>query len=98
MVATTILADWELNQPTGDDEIDELLSEARKLTSQDLQIVVTHNEDRRLFSKNRVWDTWQLYSYCGGMLPWQVMMCAFNRETVFAYLCGMVNGSMKKEK
>lgn len=92
MVCTTTLANWEIDVPTGDVDIDEALDEARKLTGKDLQVVVTKNEDRRVFARNRVWDSWQLYVKVEGIFPWQVMMCANSRETIFSYLCGMVNG------
>ena len=92
MVATTILCEWEMNVPTEDRDIDDMLSVVRELTGKDYQVVVRRNEDRRLFSKNRVWYDWQLYVQVGGMLPWQVILCANTRHSIFAYLCGIING------
>lgn len=98
MVATTTLMDYERNQPTHDDDVDFVLGEARRLTGKDWQVLVTENRDRRLFQKDRVFKTWQLLVYSGGCLPWQVLMCAKDRDTVFAYLAGVVTGSLSRQK
>ena len=93
MVATTLLMEYELDQPTGDSEIDEALGEARKLTGKDWQVVVTKRQENRPFRKAVVVENWQLYARVAGVFPWQVMMCASTKKTVFAYLCGLISGA-----
>jgi hypothetical protein len=92
MVATTTLMDYERNKPTLDEDVDYVLAEARNLTGKDWQVCVTTHRDKRLFSKDRVFKTWELLVYVGGCLPWQSLMCAKDRDTVFAYLAGVVSG------
>ena len=94
MPVTTFLAEHQLNQPTGDDELDELLAEAKQRTGKNYQIVM-HKTLRRsgLFGlKKQVEDTPALYVEVGGVGPWQAFMCAQNRATVGAFLLGMLNG------
>ena len=92
MVATTTLMDYERNKSTLDEDVDYVLSEARKLTNKDWQVRVTVHREKRWFREDRVSKTWELLVYVGGCLPWQVLMCAKDRDTVFAYLAGVVSG------
>jgi hypothetical protein len=95
MVATTFLLDSELDIPTGDEELDELLADACRLTGRNYQILIHTTIERYGFlglKKRRVnWP--QLYLEVGGMAPWQVMQCAGAYPTVKAYLYGLVNGA-----
>jgi hypothetical protein len=94
MPLTTFLGDWELNKPSGDQEIDELLAEARKVTGENYQVVNRYSEERYGFlgHRRRKKATPGLYLEVGGVGPWQVLMCAQNAETVKAYLYGLLNG------
>lgn len=96
MVATTTLMDYELNQSSSDSEIDRVLEEARRVSGKDWQVVVTVHNDKRLFTKDRVFKTWMLCVHIGGCLPWQVITCANDRDTIFAYLAGVVSGAQSR--
>lgn len=95
MTATTILMDYELNVPTPDEDVNEVLREARELTGKDWQVVVRNHSDKRLFSSPRLFQSWQLCVYVGGCFPYQAIMCATERDTIFAYLAGVVSGASK---
>ena len=94
MVATTFLHEHELNRPTGDDELDELLAAAREATGENYQIVMHRSVERfgPLRLRRREVLRPQLYLEVGGVGPWQVLMCAHDRATVNAYLFGLLNG------
>ena len=51
MVATTTLMDYERNKSTLDEDVDYVLSEARKLTNKDWQVRVTVHRKKRWFVK-----------------------------------------------
>lgn len=97
MVATTTLMDYELNRSSGNYEIDTLLQDVRDITGRNWQVIVNEHRDKRLFSKDRVFKTWRLYVYVDGCLPWQEIMCAHDRDTIFAYLAGVITGSKYRE-
>lgn len=95
MVCTTTLHDWELNQPTGDNELDELLSMARELTGSNYQII-QHDCWVKTGLVRWGWvKRFQLYVEVRGVFPWQVMACASDKPTITAYLYGVVNGVRK---
>lgn len=97
MPVTTMLHQCELDQPTGDRELDEALAEARAATGRNYQIVM-----RPLYERKRV-GIWyrmvqtgmrpQLYVECAGVSPWQEFQCASDERTVRAFLYGLVNGA-----
>lgn len=94
MVATTTLMDHELNKSTHDPEVDRLIEEARRVSGKNWQVIVTKHRDERFFAPTRISKNWQLCVYIGGCLPWQVITCAKDRDTVFAYLAGVIAGSL----
>lgn len=98
MVATTTLMDYELNKSSLDSEIDRVIDEARSVSGKDWQVIVTVHHDKRLFAKDRVFRSWMLCVHVGGFLPWQVITCANDRDTVFAYLAGVVSGSLSRQQ
>ena len=95
MTMTTFLPDAELDQPTGDDELDKLIACARQQTGRNYQIV-RHREARSrgllgAFVFNYE-DRLQLYVEVPGVGPWQVLTCAQDAATVRAFLYGLLNG------
>ncbi len=94
MPMTTFLHESELNQPTGDSELDELLASARIATGDNYQIVVHRVEvPSRIPFRWRREERPQLYVEVPGVGPWQVMTCSYNRETIAAFLLGLLNGA-----
>ncbi len=94
MPITTFLHDGELNQPSGDAEIDELLDEVKQNTGRNYQ-VVTHRAVERigLFGlRKREFTRMSVYLEVGGMGPWQWLSCTQDAATVRAYLLGMLGG------
>lgn len=94
MPVTTFLHDSELNRPTSDSEIDELLAEVRKTTGRNYQIVETCWTERFGFLglRTRPASRMRVYLEVGGVGPWQELQCTKNPDTVRAYLLGMLNG------
>ena len=94
MPVTTFLHDSELNQPSSDREIDELLAEVRKTTGRNYQIVERRWTERfGLFGlRKRPVSRMGVYLEVGGVGPWQELQCTKNPETVRAYLLGMLGG------
>lgn len=97
MPLTTMLHQCEIDQPTGIDELDELLAEARHATGSNYQIVmrpVCKSKRFGLFTRTVAAGVRpQLYVEVAGVFPWQVMGCAHDEPTVFAYLYGLINGA-----
>src|SRR5690625_1618348 len=96
MPITTTLEECQLDQPTGDPELDDLLAEAKTATGRNYQIVKSPGYDvKRLGIWHRVVQTRvkpRLYVEVPGVFPWQVISCAQDESTVFAYLYGLLNG------
>lgn len=94
MPITTFLHDSELNQPSGDSELDELLEEARRLSGRNYQVVKHQVRVWHLWPRpgSRCADRFYLYVEVGGVGPWQWMSSIQNIETVRAYLLGIING------
>ena len=94
MPVTTFLHDGELNQPSGDAEIDELLAEVRKTTGRNYQVVARHWVERfgPLWLRTRQATRMSVYLEVGGVGPWQELQCTKNLDTVRAYLLGMLDG------
>lgn len=94
MPITTFLHDAELNQPTGDDELDELLDEARRLSGRNYQVVTRRAVERHGFLglRSRNVTRTSLYLEVGGVGPWQWLSSTQTVETVRAYLLGLING------
>lgn len=97
MPLTTMLHQCELDQPTGNPELDELLAEAKAATGRNYQIVMHPRYERK---RTGIWYRMvqtgvqpRLYLEVPGCFPWQVMRCAQDEATVFAYLYGLVNGA-----
>ena len=97
MPVTTMLQQCELDQLTGNPELDVLLAEARTATGKNYQIVMRPRYGKRhngLWWKTvKVGTAPQLYVGVPGVFPWQEMQCAHDEPTVFAYLYGLVNGA-----
>lgn len=94
MPVTTFLHDSELNQPTTDAEINELLAEVRQTTGRNYQIVEHCWVERYglIGLRKRPACRMGVYLEVGGYGPWQEMQCTGNRDTVRAYLLGILGG------
>lgn len=97
MPLTTTLHQCEMDQPTGNAELDELLAAAKAATRRNYQVVLRPRYERK---RTGIWYRMVqtgtdpcLYVEVPGVFPWQVMQCAQNEATVFAYLYGLVNGA-----
>lgn len=97
MPMTTFLHDGELDQPTGDAQLDELLAEARALTGRNYQIVRRKAVEHYGFLglRRRTAERMQLYVEVCGVGPWQVLVSAHDAPTISAYLYGLINGIRK---
>lgn len=97
MPVTTALSACELNRSTGNAELDSLLADAKTATGRNYQIVMrASREQKRVGLLRRTARTTaapQLYVEVPGVFPWQVLQCAHDEPTVFAYLYGVVNGA-----
>lgn len=98
MPITTFLHEAELNQPTGDAELDDLLAEARSLTGRNYQVVTHRAIERHGFFglRTRIVIRTCLYLEVGGIGPWQWLSSMQTVETVRAYLLGLINGCNKR--
>lgn len=91
MVATTYLHESELNVPTGDPELDPLLQEVRDLSGRDYQAVRGPSAIPLLFRRTRP-AKFALYVFVDGLLPWQQISSVTCKQTLEAYLMGVLNG------
>lgn len=113
MPCTTFLHDGELNQPTSNEMINELLQYARQETGADWQIIERTVTPRVPFwRKAKEVKVYEVYKYVGGMGPWQcINFCVENSETesmsgmfgvsahiVINYLYGMLAGAQDVER
>lgn len=107
MTATTFLHDGELNIPTSNKVINDLLKEVREATGQDWQIL-----ELKLYPKKKWFQRpsdrapklfYEVYLYVGGMGPWQQINfyregtdwsinLVNTSELVVAYLYGILAG------
>lgn len=94
MPITTFLHDAELNRPTGDSEIDELLAEVRRCSGRNYQVVAWRRVERfgPFWLRKRPITRMNLYLEVGGMGPWQWLSCTTDAATVRAYLLGCLGG------
>ena len=95
MPVTTFLHDGELNQPTGDAQLDELLADVRAATQRDYQVVIHTGLERHGFLGLRVRKITRisLYVLVGGMGPWQWLSGTHTVSEVRAYLLGLLDGA-----
>lgn len=99
MTTTTTLNDCELNVPTSDDELNELLAEVRLQTGMDWQIVERHSQRRRLLFTEE-YHQFHLYLYTGGVLPWQVIMAGSGETSdcpkrfLYGVIAGMIGANV----
>lgn len=96
MPLTTTLQTCELDKSTGNGELDAALRAARDVTGENYQIVLRRAmvQARRFpFRRYKFVESPQLYVEVGGWPEWQVMQCAHDEATCFAYLFGVVNGA-----
>src|SRR5574337_219315 len=97
MPVTTALSACELNRSTGNAELDSLLADARIATGRNYQIVMRASREQKrvglLRRTARIGAAPQLYVEVPGVFPWQVLQCARDEPTVFAYLYGVINGA-----
>lgn len=93
MVCTTVFNGKE-NAPTGDDELDALLAEARNLSGKNWQCDKANHYRKRLFRKREISYThYSLLVFVDGVLPWQYLSCASGSLLrVKAFLYGYING------
>lgn len=83
-----------LNAPTGDDELDSLMDELRLKTGKNWQVQKFSGVvESRWFKPDVVhWD-YELLLEVGGVLPYQVIMCATgNISKTKAYIYGYLSG------
>lgn len=99
MPMTTFLYDSDLNVPTSNKELNEMLKEIRSVTGENWQII--EREKRRLF--RRLVKVYELYVEVGGIGPFQVINFyrentgtsineSNSTELVMAYLTGILAG------
>lgn len=91
MVETTVLHPGELDQSSGDAEIDALLAEAKRLSGRNYQVVTRGWLVRRGFRRRWV-STTSLYVEVPGVFNWQVLEHAQSTETTRAFLLGVIEG------
>lgn len=98
MPVTTFLHDAELNQPTGDTELDALLADVRAATNRDYQVVSHAGFEQHGFLGLRVRKITRtcLYVFVGGMGPWQWLAGTQTAAEVRAYLLGLLNGASER--
>lgn len=100
MTCTTYLDESELNVPTSNKEVNDLLKELRTATTEDWQITEKF-EKTGIFSKGR--HSYQVFKYVGGMGPYQVMNFykedaessinfGISADTLMAYMLGILVG------
>lgn len=83
-----------LDAPTGDKELDALLSEIRQKTGRSWQCEVRTVQPKELLwrSKKSV-KIYELLLYVGGVMPYQLIMCGSGDiSTTKAYLIGYLSG------
>lgn len=99
MPETTMLHQCELDKPTGNADLDRVLAYAKAASGRNYQIVMRpHYERKRVGIWYRMVQTCmapQLYLEVPGVFPWQVVQCAHDEKTVFAYLYGLANGTIR---
>lgn len=105
MCCTTFLHEGQLNTPTHNEDLNQILHDVRVETGEDWQVV-----EYRIFYKRR-WYTlkrsvryeYELYKYVGGVGPWQLinfykddaessMNFTNKAELVIAFLLGILSG------
>lgn len=100
MVETTFISDGELNKPTGDPIIDEILNDVREATKEDFQIITRSRYVRCgfLWLRKKKLTSYRLCMYVGGVGPWQIITIADDQKSIVAYLYGIFNGYRMKER
>ena len=83
------------NTPTGDEELDELLSEARRITGMNWQCNVVSSTVPRLFRKPLVKTNYWLVVYTdSSILPWRMIEGTYgDLDMTRCYLCGLILGA-----
>ena len=93
MTCTTILHDWELNVPTSDDELNNILEEARRLTGRNWQVIETVRTTGALWWKEKVYG-YSVYVEVPGVFNWQQIISASgNLFVARAYFFGVIAGT-----
>lgn len=96
MVTTTVLYEHELNQPTGDGELDELLATAREETGRNYQLIVSRTTSGLI--RKQTTCEYRLYVFVDGCMPWQHIAAVHTKREAFAYLFGVVNTAQTAHK
>jgi len=74
MCVTTFLSVNELNIPTSNKELNSVLDDIRKLTTENWQVIERQHTTKRAFGfKSDVRYSYELYKYVGGCGPWQMI-------------------------
>lgn len=100
MPCTTYLHESELNVPTSNKEINDLLKELRTATAEDWQIT-EKIQKARIFSRST--KRYEIFKYVGGMGPYQIMNFykedaessinfGISADTLMAYMLGILVG------
>lgn len=105
MCVTTFLHDSELNVPTSNTDLNDLLKEVREATGKDWQILERNREVRQWpwKFKHQTVKSYELYVYVGGMGPWQQINFYSSTsgssinlvspvEPIMMYLMGIMSG------
>lgn len=89
-----------LNAPTGDDELDLLMHELREKTGKNWQVEKFNTyTEKRLFKPDIHHCAYQLLLEVGGVLPYQVIMCASGEiHKIKAYIYGHLSGLQEFEQ
>ncbi len=92
MVCTTILAKHEQNKPTHDDELDELVAEAREKTGTNWQ-VLEHSYQKGFWRWKSTHYWYELLHEVGGCFPFQTLTCVKSAQEAKCYLFGLLSGT-----
>lgn len=88
---TTCLSPHQLNKPTRDVLLNEVLAEVRQCTGENWQVVEFTNITRKWF-RDREYVWYGLHVEVGGVLPYQVISCVNTAKERKAYLYGILTG------
>ena len=92
----TCLSPHQINKPTRDVPLNEVLAEVRQRTGENWQVVEFTNITRKWFrDREHVW--YGLHVEVGGIFPYQVISCVNTAEECKAYLYGVLTGMSIEE-
>lgn len=96
MVCTTVLSDFQQNQITTDDEINETVSELRVASGENWQVVERVYVTRHWFKADQIKKQYDLLLEVGGVLPFQQICGVSTRRECLCYMYGFISGLEKE--